>query len=101
MVVRRWDPFKNMVSLRTTMNRLFEDSFIPWSRPWTVFRVDEKTLNLDLYHTPDSLVIKAGVPGLKPEDVDITVVGNSLTIRCESRGDEEVKKESYVTRVRR
>ena len=101
MVLRRWEPFREMVSLREAVDQLYRDSFIRSPRPWTVRRGGGETLSLDAYHTPDSLVIKAAVPGLKPEDLDVTVVGNTLTIRGESRGDEEVEEGSYITRERR
>ncbi|MFW6126269.1 MAG: Hsp20/alpha crystallin family protein, partial [Chloroflexota bacterium] len=51
---------------------------------------------LDVYQRPDQLVVKASLPGVKPEDVDITVTGDTLTIQGETKADEEVKREDYI-----
>jgi HSP20 family protein len=71
-------PFGELLSLRQAMDRLFEDSFV---RPRT-WLAGELTggMPLDIYTTSDALVIKAALPGVKPEDVDITIEGNTLTI---------------------
>jgi len=78
----RWDPFRDAVTLREAMDRLFEDSWIPARRrgqePERVFR-----LPLDAYVTPEEIVILANMPGIKPESVEITLEGDTLTIRGE------------------
>jgi len=63
MTVVRWNPARELVSLREAMDRLFEDSFV---RPmWNGER--ERRLPLDVYTTPSEIVVLANVPGLKPE----------------------------------
>ncbi len=76
----RWDPFREVVTLREAMDRLFEDSFIPTRR-----RVREEAfrLPLDAYVTPEEIVILANMPGVKPEEVEITIEGDTLTIKGE------------------
>lgn len=97
----RWEPFNDLISLRDAMDRLFEESFVrPSSRflaPWR----SEGTLALDMYETDDAVVVKAAVPGVKPEDIDITVTGDTLTIRGETKAAEEVKRENYIYQERR
>ncbi len=79
----RWDPFREAVSLREAMDRLFEESYLP-SRRETARQGDRAfRLALDAYVTPDAIVILANMPGLKPEDVEITIEGETLTIRGE------------------
>ncbi|MEK7848075.1 MAG: Hsp20/alpha crystallin family protein [Chloroflexota bacterium] len=97
MSIVRWDPFREMAGLRHAMDRLFEDSFF---RPLRVgeWEIDGHYFPLDVYHTPEAVVAKAVLPGVKPEDVELTVTGNSLTIRAESKGESEVKEESYLRR---
>ena len=46
-------------------------------------------------------MIKAAIPGVKPEEVDVTVTGNTLTIKGEAKGEDEVKESSYLMRERR
>ncbi len=78
----RWDPFREAVSLREAMDRLFEDSFTPSRRQADG---NERTwrLPLDAYVTNDEIIVLANMPGVKPEDVEITIEGDTLTIRGE------------------
>ena len=80
----RWDPFREAVSLREAMDRLFEDSFTPSARQANG-NTGERMLRLplDAYVTPDEIVILANMPGVKPEAVEITIEGDTLTIRGE------------------
>lgn len=80
----RWDPFREAVSLREAMDRLFEDSFTP-SRRQENGNTGERVLRLplDAYVTPEEIVILANMPGVKPEAVEITIEGDTLTIRGE------------------
>jgi HSP20 family protein len=59
------------------------------------------TLPLDVAETENEFVIKAALPGVKPDDVQITVQGDTLTIRGESKAEEEKKGEHWHIRERR
>jgi HSP20 family protein len=95
----RWEPFREMMSLRDAMDRLFEDSFV---RPWS-FRGDYGVMGLplDMYQTADDVVVKATLPGVKPEEVDISITGDTLTIKGEHKEEQEVKEEDYIHKERR
>ncbi len=98
----RWDPFGEMLSLRDAMDRLFEESFVrPFGeRPW--LGGEARTLALDIYETDDDLVVEASLPSIGPDDVDISIVGNSLTIKGETeREEEKEEKGKYHYRERR
>lgn len=95
MNVIRWQSFSDMVTLRQAMDRLFEDSFVRPSRLTADFG-DGGNLPIDMYQTDDSVVVKASVPGVKPEEVEVTITGDTLTIKGETRAEEEVKQDSYV-----
>ena len=85
--VIRWDPFQDAVSLRQAMDRLLEDSFVrPFARE-TDGAGRAASLPIDLYETPDSVVLKARLPGINPDDVDISIHGDSLTIKAELCSD--------------
>ena len=100
MSIVRWEPFRDFMTLREAMDRLFEDSFVgPRRREW--LPVAEATLAVDMYQTDDAAVVKASVPGVKPDDADITISGNTLTITGQSKEEEEVKEENYIRRERR
>jgi len=99
MAIERWDPFREAVSLRDAMNTLFQESFI---RPGGASGSDGfAALPIDVSETNDAFVVHASLPGVKPEDVQITVQGDTLTIRGESKGHEERKGEHWHLRERR
>ncbi|MBC7262983.1 MAG: Hsp20/alpha crystallin family protein [Chloroflexi bacterium] len=96
----RWEPFSELMSLREAMDRLFEESFVrpraDWLQPlWG------GTLAVDMYETKDEVVVSTAVPGVKPEDIDITITGDTLTIRGETKMEEKVEKENYIRQERR
>lgn len=98
--ITRWEPAREMMSLREAMNRMFEDAFL---RPgW--FGLGESAASLvavDMYETDDHLVIKATVPGIKPEDIDVTVTGDLLTVKGEFKSEEKTEKRNYLRQERR
>ncbi len=99
--VERWEPFKEMMSLREAMNRLVEDSFIrpgSWLAP---FDAEALSVAMDVIETKDSLIVKASVPGIKPEDIDVSVTGDVLTIRGETASEEKIEQGSYLRQERR
>ena len=101
----RWDPFSDVVSLRDAMDRLFEESFIQ-PRLFAPLREGLGGLAVDVVENDNELVVKASVPGIKPEDIDITVVGDTLTIKGEMRSEKKdekngEKKDNYLVRERR
>ncbi len=92
----RWEPFRDIVSLRDAMDRLFEDSFVRLSRFWPA--LEEWRLPVDMYQTDNEVVVKAAVPGFTPEEIDISITGDTLTIRGEHKEDKQVKDEDYLYR---
>jgi HSP20 family protein len=96
----RWDPFRDTVSLRDAMDRLFEESFVR-PRSWLAPVEGAATLALDVHESDDDVTVKASIPGVKPEDIDISVTGDTLTIKGETHQEKEVKEGSYHLRERR
>jgi HSP20 family protein len=80
--ITRWDPFREAVTLREAMDRLFEDSYVP-ARRQAEQREQVWRLPLDAYITAEEIVIVANMPGVKPDQVEITIEGDSLTIKGE------------------
>lgn len=99
--ITRFDPLGEMVSLRSAMDRLFEDSFVSPLSWRTLAGGDGITPPIDVHETADELVVTASLPGMKAEDVDITMTGQSLTLRGELKENNEVKREQYLYRERR
>lgn len=97
IVVR--EPFREMMSLREAMDRLFEDSFV--GPRWMGLDLEAGALAMDVYETDNDLVVTASVPGVKPEDVEITVTDDVLHIRGEVKSEEKVEKANYIRQERR
>ncbi len=86
MAVLRLNPIREMISLREAMDRLLEESMVRSSAPWRPGTADEPLrLPVDVYTTPEEIVVVASLPGLLPEEVDITIEGDTLTIRGQLR----------------
>jgi len=99
MNIVRWEPFREMTSLRDAMDRLFEDSFVRTPRLWPTAGTWE--LPVDMHQTGNDLVVKASLPGFKPEEVDISITDGTINIKGEHREEEEVEKDNYFYKERR
>jgi HSP20 family protein len=99
MTLQRWEPIREAVSLRDAMNSLLQDSFV---RPIGLLGDGGAAmLPLDIAETENEFTVKASLPGVRPEDVQITAQGDTLTIRGEIKAEEEKKDEQYHLRERR
>jgi HSP20 family protein len=90
-----------MVSLRDAVNRLFEDSFIrpgAWPLP---FDGGNFSVPADVIETRDNVVVKLSAPGVKPEDIEIAVVGDTLTIKGEMKSEDQFEEGNYLRKERR
>jgi len=99
MTMMRWEPFKEMMTLRQAMDRLFEDSFVRAPRLLTDSLGGD--ILLDMYQTPNDVVVKASLPGIRPEEVDISIAEDVLTIKGEHKEEKEVKEKDYLMKERR
>ena len=101
-LARRPSPFGELLSLRQAMDRLFEDSFVQPGGSWGFGSGDSvagsMALPLDVTTTNDELVIQAALPGVKPDEVDITVENGTLTIRGETRTERNEGEGDYLVR---
>jgi HSP20 family protein len=96
----RWRPMRDMMTLRNEMDRLFERAFE--DGPLSQWQSSTNWgLALDVAENDDAFIVTASVPGTKPEDIDITVTDNVLTIKGEYKSDEAVDEDSYHIRERR
>jgi HSP20 family protein len=102
MSITRWDPFGDIVSLREAMNNLLEESFVR-PRPGASQPGAPAGLALDVRETPEAFVISASVPGVPAENVEITVLGDTLRIRGERHEErtEDGQGQRWLLRERR
>ena len=97
----RWDPARETMTLRDAMDRLFDAAF---TRPFSLIREGGSTWSspaIDMYQTDNEVVVKATLPGIKAEEVQINVTGDILTIKGEVKHEEEKKDKSWHIREQR
>jgi HSP20 family protein len=94
MAITRFDPFRDLAVLQDRMNRMFNDT---WSG-----RQEDHLLNrgtwvppVDIYEAEGELVLKAELPDMTRDDIDITVENGMLTIRGERKLDNDIKQENF------
>ncbi|MGZ6316812.1 MAG: Hsp20/alpha crystallin family protein [Anaerolineales bacterium] len=96
----RWEPMREAVTLRDAMDRLFDEAV---TRPWSLMDGGRGAGGpaVDMYQTDNEVVVKAAVPGMKPEDVQISVTGDMLTIKGETQENSDTKEQAYHIREHR
>ena len=93
----RWEPAREMMTLREAMDHLFDDAF---TRPLTL-RDGWSAPAIDMYKTDDEIVVKASLPGVKADEVQINITGEILTLKGETRQVEEKKDKAWHMREQR
>ena len=94
MAIIRWDPYRDLVTLRDRMNRLFEDVSGPRSEERDVM-ASAWAPSVDIYENENEVVLAAEIPGVDEKDVEIKVEDNNLTLRGERKFEKETKEENY------
>ncbi|MFN0095576.1 MAG: Hsp20/alpha crystallin family protein [Dehalococcoidia bacterium] len=96
----RWDPFGELQSMRSAMDRLFESGFGRMPMPFRPAsdELGPGNLALDVAETADAFTVTASVPGIDPKDIDITIEDNVLTIRGETKQEEKVEESNFLRR---
>lgn len=98
MAMQRWDPFGEMMSLREAMDRLLQDSFV---RPAGQMLGGRGSVPLDLAESDDTYVVQATMPGVNPDDLQISIQGDQLTIRGDMKAEEKREGQNWIVRERR
>ena len=99
-IIRRPSRFGDVATLRQAMDRFFDEEFRPFG--WTPGALSGPALPLDVTHDADSLTIEAALPGIRPDDVDITVENGTLTISGRTQDERSADEGSYlVQEIRR
>jgi HSP20 family protein len=94
----RWEPVREMMTLREAMDRLFDDAF---TRPINLRDGGWSAPAIDMYQTDDEIVVRAALPGFKADEVQINVTGDVLTLRGEMKQQEEKKERAWHIREHR
>ena len=93
-LIRRPSPLADLVSFRDAIERLFDDRLL---RPlWPANGERQAAPALDLYTTPQAVIAKMALPGVKPEDVDISIGDDLVTITGSFKDEKETTDAGYV-----
>ena len=95
MALVRWEPVRELTSLQSEMNRLF-NTFFDTPTPGNGGAGRRWIPAMDLVETDEHFVLKADLPGLAEDDVNIEVEDNVLTVSGERKAEHEDKREGYV-----
>jgi HSP20 family protein len=103
MTIARFTPLSDVVSLREAMDRLFEDSFIrPMPSGWLRSSNGQQlAVPVDLWETKDAYHLRADLPGLTPEDIEINATADTVTISGETKASNDVTNEGWLVEERR
>jgi len=97
MLVQRWDPFRDLTQMEDTVNRLWRGlGSVPSYREG----VEDWNILIDVIQKGDELVVKASIPGIKPDEIDVAVEDNLLTLRAERKADSEGEQSGYLIQER-
>lgn len=99
--VTPWRPFMDLTRWERDMERMFDDFFSRRMRPWwperwslpAVLEISQPTV--DLYEDKDEIVVKAELPGIDKDNIEVNLTDHTLTIKGEKKKEEEVKEENY------
>ncbi len=93
-LMRRHSPLADVVTVRDVMERLFDEQFLQPIWRWDSER--EATPALDLFTTQEAVIAKIALPGVKPEDVDVTIADDIVTIHGSYQEEKETTEAGYV-----
>ncbi|GMQ78584.1 MAG: hypothetical protein BMS9Abin02_1103 [Anaerolineae bacterium] len=97
MTLIKWNPMREMMQLRNEFDRLFDEAmdFPTWRRS-----EPNGGLAVDVAEKDDAYIVKASLPGIKPDDLDISITDNILTIKGEVKDEETISEKHYRLRER-
>ena len=94
MAIVRWEPFRDLLTTQREFDRLFKEAFSPMSGE-TEVSTRSWAPPVDIYETEDAIVLKAELPGIDPQDVEVRVEDNTLYLKGERNFEKEVKEQNY------
>jgi len=99
MAIERWRPWDEFREMERWMDEMMRRPLLAWRRPPIWWRVPTEAVgwvpSVEMYEKEDRFVVRAELPGMKKDEIDVSVVGNTLTISGERKAQSEVKDEDY------
>jgi len=101
MRIERWEPFRELEELRKEFDRFFSRAPLSLWGEELATTTGVAFLPVDIKEESDAIVIKADLPGVKKEDIDVRVDGNLLTIKAEKKFEEKEEEKDRYHRIER
>jgi HSP20 family protein len=98
MVLRRWEPFRELRQMQGNLDRLWRDLGHGGGDEGDV---ESWAIPLDVVQEGDNIVVKASVPGVNPEDIDVSIENDVLTIKGHTKEEREHQEGNYLMREQR
>jgi len=95
MYLKKWDPFRDLVSIQDRMNQLFDDTFGNKEQGAEEFSKGSWSPPVDIYETAGNVVLKAEIPGVSQEDIEIKIQDDALILKGERKLEKESGDETY------
>lgn len=95
MALARWNPNRDMMSVRDEMSRVLNEAFGRGASDESAWFSGAWTPPVDIYETDEALVMKAELPGFSKDDISIELKENTLVIKGERKHEDEVKEGNY------
>ena len=96
MVLQRFDPFRDLRNMEETMNRLWRGFGTAATRE----DAEDWNIAIDVVQKPEEIVVNASLPGVKPEDIDVTIEDNVLRLKAERQAEHREEDSRYLIRER-
>ncbi len=91
-----WDPFQDLERIQNEMNRLFDSSLGGLKTRESGLLEGAWNPAIDIYDSKDNIMVKADVPGMKKDEIDISVHGDTLVIKGEKKQENKTKEKDFV-----
>jgi HSP20 family protein len=101
MAMQRWDPWSSLAEMERRMDEAMRyPTMSRWPAVWWRTAAEDMAVSpaIEIIDKKDKLMVRAEVPGVKPEDIDISVSDSTLTIKGERKTESEVKEDDYYRR---
>ncbi len=95
--LRRWEPFRGLLSLQSDLDRMFEEFF---GRPALATTEGVRAPTVDVSETADAVIVKAEMPGVDKKDIEVEVMPESISLKAEVIKEKEEREETYHRRER-
>lgn len=89
MTLTQWNPYRDLVSIRDTLDRLVDDRLPQAFNYLPGQRLSSQSIPVDMYEVNGEIVIKTNLPGVKPDDIEITLKGDRMTIKGDFRSEDD------------